>query len=102
MTANSVAADGTETLRLRARGKVQSVSAHAGSAPAHAPPRVTEQAAQQAAVQEALLYAEQLLQNEAATKVTISVASTEQHHATPPHEEQLMEQLPQPRPTGDD
>ena len=83
MTASDVATDGTETHRLRARGQVQSVSAHADGAPAHAPPRVTEQAAQHAAVGEALLYAEQLLQQDTTTRVTVSVASsTTLHHLT--------------------
>ena len=62
------------------------MSAHADGAPTHAPPRITEQAAQHAAVGEALLYAEQLLQRDATTKVTISVASsTTLHHLTTNH-----------------
>ena len=83
LEASDVAADGSASLRLRARGAVQSVSTHATSAPAHAPTRITEQVAQHAAVGEALAYAEQLLAANPSRQVTIMVASsTTLHHLT--------------------
>ena len=60
LTAHDVAADGGETLQLRASGAIPATATHGGGIPAYAPRRHTGQAAQHMAAVAALAYAQQL------------------------------------------
>ena len=73
LVAYDVRPDGTETVRLRARGVAPAVATHGAGAPAHAPRAHTDQAAQQAALGAALTYAAQLVERWTSRTVTITV-----------------------------